>query len=380
MSSRIHIVADMQIPFLKGVLEPVARVTYLPGSGIRRKDLMDADALITRTRTICSRELIEGTPVKMIATATIGFDHIDTKYCEEHGIRWTNAPGCNSSSVGQYILSALLSLAAQKKIHPDGVTIGIIGVGHVGSKVARIAEILGMRALLNDPPRAREEGGDAFTSLDVIREESDIITLHVPLNMDGLDKTHGLVDNMFLNSLGNRAILINTSRGEVVDETALKAAIGRERISAAVLDVWDGEPDIDRDLLKMVKIATPHIAGYSLDGKAHGTSMSVRALSRFFHLGLDDWYPEALPTPEPDMVAIHGTGKGILQVVGEVVGQTYDILADDHRLRSGPERFEKMRAEYPVRREAPAYRVRLINDEAGAGAVLEKLGYQLLAG
>ena len=209
----IKIVADNKIPFLDGALEGVARVEYLPGAEISRSSLLDADALITRTRTKCNRELLEGTSIRFIATATIGYDHIDTDYCREKGIVWTNAPGCNSSSVEQYMVSIMLWLATHRSIDLKALSLGVIGVGNVGRKVASAARAMGMKVLLNDPPRERAEGNAEFVSLEELKEQADIISLHVPLNKGGLDNTEHLVNREFLTHLKSGAILINTSRG-----------------------------------------------------------------------------------------------------------------------------------------------------------------------
>ena len=284
----MKIVADDKIPFLRGALEPFAEVLYLPGKDISRNVLKDADALITRTRTKCDRSTLEGTKVKFIGTATIGFDHIDTKYCEANGIKWTNAPGCNSSSVCQYISSALLYLANKKHKYLNEMTLGVVGVGNVGSKIAHFASAIGMKVLLNDPPRQREEEGDYFVDLNTVLMESDIITVHVPLTRSGVDATYHLFDVDTIGSMKPSAWLFNSSRGEVVDNNALKKALSEKSISEAVLDVWENEPNIDIDLMNATILSTPHIAGYSADGKAKGTSMIVRSLSEYFDLPLKD--------------------------------------------------------------------------------------------
>ncbi len=374
----MKIVADDKIPFLKGALEPVAEVTYMPGDQIGPGDVMDADALIVRTRTKCNRRLLEGSNVKFIATATIGFDHIDTSYCEEHGIQWQNAPGCNAKSVEQYILSALLTLAVNDNFELAGKTIGIIGVGHVGSNVENVCKLLGMNVLLNDPPRARMEGGEAFVSLDRIVSDSDIVTLHVPLNYSGEDSTWHFINNLFFSSLGKRIIFINASRGEVVDSKALKQAISTLAFESVVLDVWENEPLIDLDLLWRVNIATPHIAGYSIDGKANGTRMAVQGLNEFFNLGMQDWEPTGLPVPEKAEIDIDGAGKNLQQILYEAVRDSYDIMEDDKRLRDSVNTFEKQRGTYPVRREFGSYSIRLKNDTVDAGPLLLKLGFNIL--
>ena len=299
MAKKIKIIADDKIPFLRGALEPFAEVSYLQPSQITKNVVKDADALIVRTRTKCNADLLDQSSVKFIATATIGFDHIDVAYCESNGIKWINAPGCNSSSVQQYLASALLTLARQKEIQLDSKTIGIVGVGNVGRKVEKIAKIFGMKVLLNDPPRERKEGSEKFVSLDYLLHNSDIITFHVPLNKSGEDKTFHLADSNFFEKFNNNKIFINTSRGEVVDTVSLKNAVKNKTVKACVLDVWENEPQIDKELLNLVDISTPHIAGYSVEGKANGTAACVNALNDFFSLGLErNWYPNHLPSIE----------------------------------------------------------------------------------
>ncbi len=376
---KIKIVADNKIPFLKGVLDQVADMVFLPGKEISAADVREADALITRTRTCCDASLLDGSDMKFIATATIGYDHIDTEYCDRQGIGWTNAPGCNSFSVEQYILSVLLNIASQESFELKDKTIGIIGVGHVGSKVEKIARALGMRVLLNDPPRARKEGPHAFEDLEYILQEADIITLHVPLNLSGEDKSYYLAGHDFFGQLAKKVLFINSSRGKVVDSGALKAALQDQKLGWAVLDVWEGEPGIDLELLELARIATTHIAGYSTDGKAKGTSMSVQAVSRFFNLGFDDWYPDRIPAPEHPEITMDGTGMELQEMLLDVVNRAYNVMEDDRRLRESPEHFEELRGTYPIRREPGAFRVKIINDPAGAGAVLEKLGFQVMS-
>ncbi len=374
-NGKIKIVADTDIPFLKGVLEGCASVLYLPGREIDARAVRDADALLIRTRTRCDESLLGDSPVRFIATASIGYDHIDTVFCDRKGIAWTNAPGCNSSSVEQYMLSTLLNLADSMKFRIGEKTIGIVGVGHVGSKVERICRAMGMRVLLSDPPRSRQEGPEAFVELGRIIEEADIITLHVPLNPSGPDKTWHLAGPDFFRGLKKNPILINTSRGEVVDGKALKQALDSGWVSAAVLDVWEGEPDPDLDLLAKLSIGTAHIAGYSVDGKANATGMSVRALSRFFGLGMDHWSPDGLPQPPNPDIVLDATGMDLREILLEVSRRTYDVRKDDAALRADPGKFERLRASYTVRREPPAYRVKILNGPAGTGTVLEKLGY-----
>ena len=257
----MKIVCDNKIPFLKGVLEPYADVVYLPGKETTPEVVRDADAIITRTRTACNEALLAGSQVQVIATATIGFDHIDAAWCDAHGIYWENAPGCNSGSVRQYIASVLVTLARRYGLDLENTALGVVGVGNVGRKVAAIARALGMKVLLNDPPRARREGPDAFVSLDEICAQSDIITVHVPLSNEGEDATWHLFDAARLATLRPDQILINSSRGPVVDNAALKAVLQKSGLKAAVLDVWEGEPQLDPELVGLLALSTPHLAG-----------------------------------------------------------------------------------------------------------------------
>lgn len=378
LKKKLKIVADKNVPFLMGALESVAEVHYFSGSDIGPDQVRDADALIIRSRTKCDRQLLEGSEVKFIATATIGYDHIDAQYCANRLIKWQNAPGCNSSSVEQYVLSSLLVLAEKFNFRLRDKTIGIIGVGHVGSKVKRVAELSGMKVLLNDPPRERKEGPGKFVELKQILSSADIVTVHVPLNMNGADRTFHMADRSFFKSLSRKVYLINTSRGEVVDTNALKEAIKQGSFESVVLDVWENEPDIDEELLHLVDIGTPHIAGYSLDGKVNGTTMSINALNKFFNLGLKNWKPENIPVPEKTQIGIDAIGKDLQSVLMETVLKTYNVLDDDERLRKSIQTFENQRGEYPIRREYGTYTIHLTNDHSGIEEVLKKLGFNLL--
>ena len=377
---KIKIIADNKIPFLKGVLESFAEISYLAPSEITNEIVKEADALIIRTRTKCNAKLLDNSNIKFIATATIGFDHIDTAYCESKGISWINAPGCNSGSVQQYIASALLTIARLKKIQLDEKTIGIVGVGNVGSKVKKIAKVFGMKVLVNDPPRERIEGSDKFVSLDHIIDKSDIITFHVPLNSNGIDKTFHLADESLYRKFNHGKIIINTSRGEVLETGALRKAIENKKVTASVLDVWENEPDIELDLLKMVDVATPHIAGYSVEGKAKGTAVCVNALSEHFNLSVEkNWYPENLPLSNKSKeIKIECTRKSKQEVFFESVTSTYDIIQDDQRLRNSVASFEIQRAEYPTRREFNYYDVHLNNAEEKIHKAISELGFNLI--
>lgn len=340
----MKIVADRNVPFLEGVFEPYAEVVYMNGEDISRDDLMDADAMIIRTRTKCNEALLEGTKVSMIATATIGLDHIDQDYCRAKGIQVHNAEGCNAGGVMQYVFSALYGVAARKAIKLDDMTFGIVGVGHVGSLVEKMARYLGFKVLLCDPPRAAAEGEEGFCSLEYLLANSQIVTLHVPLD----ETTRNMADEGFFALMPTGSIFINASRGEVVEEQALMQAM--PKFGAVVIDTWNNEPNINEELVEMVDIATPHIAGYSYQGKLNGTAASVQAVARHFGIeGLYDFYPqEGGDDRSPVLLDLKGKTQG---EVAAVFQYNYPIYTDDFRFRMEPHKFEKLRSDYQYRRE-----------------------------
>jgi erythronate-4-phosphate dehydrogenase len=374
----MKIIIDDKIPYIRGAFEGLAEVVYLPGSKTTPEVVSDADAIVTRTRTICNEKLLAGSSVKFIATATIGYDHIDTDYCDAAGIKWTNAPGCNSKSVEQYIASTLMVLAERKNLQLNDLCIGVVGVGNVGSKVARVCSLLGMNVLLNDPPRERAEGSAAFVSLKQIMDKADIITLHVPLNLKGEDSTFHLGNEAFFSGLNKKPIVINSCRGEVVDTPAVKAALKNGQISGFVCDCWENEPEIDLELLALTELATPHIAGYSKDGKATGTQMSVKAISEFFGLGLGNWQPSGVEQPATPLFELDGTGLGKQEIIAKAILHTYDIRNDDQDFRKNTVQFEQLRGDYPVRREFPAFTVVPKNVPEATLDILKKLGFKSL--
>jgi len=374
----MKIVIDDKIPYIKGALEPFAEVIYLPGKATTRDVVQDADALITRTRTKCSRAILEGSKVKFIATATIGFDHIDVDFCRSAGIEWANAPGCNAESVNQYVSSALFSWSIRKQTAVTNKVIGIVGVGEVGSRIARTCETLGMKVLLNDPPRERREGSAQFVALSTIQQQADIITFHVPLNLEGVDCTYHMVDEEFLQNLKNQPLIVNTCRGEVFDTQAVRRAIEAGDLCGSIIDCWENEPGLDLALLQLADFGTPHIAGYSRDGKANGTRTSVSAVSRFFGLGIDDWEPPGIEPPENPVIELNGEGYSADSLLGQAILATYRIEDDDAALRKDPNLFERLRGDYPVRREFSSYTVEVANVEPEIISRLEKLGFRVV--
>ncbi len=392
----MKIVIDDKIPYIRETLQSLAdQVVALPGARISPADVADADALIVRTRTRCDEQLLAGSQVCFVATATIGFDHIDADYLQRAGIAWTSCPGCNAGSVAQYVESSLLLLQQQKGLRLSGSTIGIVGCGHVGQQVLAVAQRLGMRPLVCDPRVGRSDYGSVaqyvessllllqqqkgfrlsgstigivgcghvgqqvlavaqrlgmrplvcdppiglpdYVSLDVIAREADVITFHVPLTRQGDYPTWHMADEEFFHLLAREPYIINTSRGAVVDNAALLSALRECRVRDAVVDVWENEPNINLQLLQRVFIATPHIAGYSADGKVNADNMVIQALCRHFHL------PQPAPIVPPPLPAdFPYTGSPL---------ELYNPLDDSRRLKNAPDQFESLRNNYPLRRE-----------------------------
>lgn len=338
----LRIVIDDKIPYIRDAVSRITdRAVYLPGSGISSEDVRHADALIVRTRTRCDEKLLRESSVRFVATATIGFDHIDTDYMRRAGITWMNCPGCNSASVAQYLRSVMILLRRDKSIRPEESTVGVVGCGHVGSKVAQAARDEGFRVLVCDPPLA-EKGQDAdFVTMDVIERECDIITFHVPLTRDSAHPTFHLADRAFFDRLARRPVIINTSRGAVVDNDALLDALIYNKVKDAVVDTWEHEPQINLRLLDRVWIATPHIAGYSADGKVNADNMVLVGLCRHFHL----------TPPEPVMPPALPQDMALPKGADDLRLTLYNPLEDSQRLKSAPEQFEWLRGNYPLRRE-----------------------------
>ena len=365
----MKIVIDENIPFLKNVFEPFAKVVYRRGNDICRADIDDAQILAIRTRTRCNEALLGNSGVKMVSTATIGTDHLDIPWLESAGIKWSNAPGSNSGSVYQYIAS-VLSLLILEGVNPSKTKIGIVGVGMVGSKIRKLARTLGFKVILNDPPRERNEQTGIFDSYQTLINNSDIITFHTPLKTSGEDATYHLFNSETLSRVKPGVIVINTSRGEVVSNEALLKGLHSGVVSKAILDVWENEPKISASLLASSWLATPHIAGYSVDGKANASRMTVEAISKEFNFPLAGWQPVGLITPENNHIAISNAGNSPEIVAAEAIMKTYDIRDDDKLLRASPTDFENIRNKYPPRREFDSYFV--------AGKGLNKAARQML--
>lgn len=370
----MKIIADSYIPFLQGVLEKYSDIEYLAPNEINSGGIQDADAMLIRTRTQCNESLLRKSEVKFIGTATIGKDHIDTDYCTSNNIQVVSAPGCNADSVLHYLASALFEFSEQKKIPLKGLCVGIIGVGHIGSKVKNLCEALGMKVLCNDPPRAITESDFVSYSLFEIAQNADIITLHLPLNRKSEYHSFHLIDKYFLAEMKSNALFINTSRGEIVDTDALKDHLQNNPDFSVILDVYENEPNPDLELVSGCMIATPHIAGYSVDGKANGTAAVINSLSQFFNLGIHPWKPAKLPALLDKNVKIDLPNPQPEQLLRHFLQHTYPIMADDRRFKQSPLTFEKQRETYPPRRDCSFYHIQLSDYSENVRMVLDSLG------
>lgn len=329
----MKILIDSAIPFLRGILEPYAEVEYLDSKDFTKEVVKSADALIIRTRTRCDRHLLEGSKVQFIATATIGFDHIDLEYCRTHNIVVSTSAGCNARGVLQWVAAALALLSKRDGFAPQERTLGIVGVGNVGKLVKEYAEAWGFHTICSDPPREELESL-GFVSLAEVLRKADIVTLHTPLD----STTMHLINEENISLLRSCAALINASRGECVATEATK----RDDLTY-ITDVWENEPDIDSAYLAKSLIATPHIAGYSAQGKANASAMAVQALARHFDFPLKDWYPAEVTLVRPKQLSWEDMCNTITAFC--------DLEAESITLKKRPEQFEHLRNNYPYREE-----------------------------
>ena len=348
----MKIIVDNKIPYIQEEIKKITSdVVYLASDEFTASAVKEADVLVIRTRVKCNKDLLEGSSVKFIATATIGFDHIDVAYCKSRGITWVNAPGCNANSVCQYLESALLLIKDRFWNQLEGLNLGVIGVGHVGSKVADMAKNRGLNVLMNDPYRKIEDVKFGHTDLRTIQEQADIITFHVPLTHQGLYPTYHLADLDFMAHLVRKPILINTARGGVVNNADLLDALHQGFIKQAILDVWENEPQINTQLLEKVMIGTPHIAGYSADGKAKASEMALQAIADYFQLGLTI----SITPPSPLQATLKAKNDK------DAFLQMYNPEYDSALLKASPHDFEFFRGNYRVRRESKAFTVEFMD-------------------
>ena len=361
----------------------IGDVEVVPEKAITSHTVREADALITRSKVKIDRELLDGSRVAFAGTATAGTDHMDLDYLNAKEIGWTAAPGCNANSVAEYLVAALLNLAHRRKFQLEGKTIAVVGIGHIGKRVMHVSSSLGMTVLLNDPPLFAQTGNDLYRTLDEVLPRADIVTLHVPLLETGPFATRHLGNSAFFRRMKRGAIFVNAARGEVVDSSALMKACDDGIVKHAVLDVFENEPSGQKNLLDRADLITPHIAGYSFEGKVNGTHMVYRQACGFFEM------PEAWSPPPaqglPDIVA-DAAGRSDEDVLCDIVRQSYDIESDDASFRAGladddkarGRHFEKLRAEYPVRHEFAQHHVRLQNASDKLRQKVRSLGFQSL--
>jgi erythronate-4-phosphate dehydrogenase len=379
----MKIVADENIPFVKECFLSIGDVRTISGRKITPETVADANCLLVRSITPVNEKLLAKSKVKFIATATIGFEHVDIDYLDKRGIGFASAPGSNANSVADYLVAALLSVANKHKITLAGKSIGVVGVGNVGSKVAKKCAALGMTVKLNDPPLARQTGDPKYRPLSELLD-CDFITLHTPLTRQGQDKTLHLADEKFFDSLKTGCVFINTSRGGVHDTAALKAAIKSGKLSAEILDVWENEPNIDCELLRMVDISTPHIAGYSLDGKIAGLIMIYKAACKYFKTEPKHTIADFLPPPKVPQITIDKIDADAQSLLHEIVQQVYPINRDDFNTReitiiepAGRAKFfDNLRKNYPVRREFQNTNVILNQHSLTLADMLKGIGFK----
>lgn len=330
----MRVIIDSAIPYIKGVLEPFADVVYLPANKIDKASAKDCDAMIIRTRTKCNKALLEGSRVRFIATATIGTDHIDIPYCLSKRIILASAGGCNARGVLQWVASALKHICITNNRPPEEYCLGVVGVGNVGSLVVEYASKWGFKVMKCDPPRAKREAEGDYHSIEELAKSCDIITLHTPLD----NTTHHLVDAKLMDMMRPDATIINASRGAVVDNAEIV-----KRSNSYIFDVWESEPNIVQDVLNKATLATPHIAGYSKQGKSNATTMAVRALASYFGLPLMTWHPAEVEATTPRDIS--------WQELCNTIDNYCPISRQTELLKAHPENFEDMRNNYEYREE-----------------------------
>ena len=381
----MKIVCASSVLLGKEAFSTLGDVVVVPEKAITRDVVRDADALITRSKVRVDGKLLEDSSVSFVGTATAGTDHFDIPGLEERQIHWCSAPGCNANSVAEYLVAALLSLGSRYGMPLAEKTLAVIGVGHVGRRVVETARALGLHVLLNDPPLAAATQDPAFRPLDEVLAKADIVTLHLPLTDQGPYATRRMVDSRFFEKVKPGCVFVNASRGEVVDEPALMHAYDHGAVMHGVLDVWDREPSISTDLLHRMDIATPHIAGYSYEGKLNGTIRVYREACNFFEVQ-PAWDPKQDPANQD--VRVDARERSDVDVLWEMVRHAYDIDSDDFALRAGMRgkedgraaHFERLRAHYPTRREFPNIHVRLSHASARLAIKAASLGFKVEQG
>ncbi|WP_095157980.1 4-phosphoerythronate dehydrogenase PdxB [Pseudomonas sp. Irchel 3E13] len=374
------IVADENIPLLDAFFAGFGEIRRYPGRAIDRDCVRDADVLLVRSVTKVDRALLEGSRVRFVGTCTIGTDHLDLPYFAEAGIHWSSAPGCNARGVVDYVLGSLLTLAELDGADLASRTYGVVGAGEVGGRLVEVLRGLGWKVLVCDPPRQATEGGE-YVGLEQILAECDVISLHTPLTRSGEQATWHLLDAERLASLREGAWLINASRGPVIDNIALRELLLDREDVLAVLDVWEEEPQVDPELADLCVIATPHIAGYSLDGKQRGTAQIYQAFCAWRGEAAQVWLADLLPRPWLARLELQGDSDPVW-ALATLCRAVYDPRRDDadfrRSLSEDPAQqranFDLLRKGYPVRREIEGLRVRIDGESAALRQIVRALG------
>lgn len=385
LKSRPRLLVDSSLPYLQNSLDDIADAVYLSSSEITRENILahHAEGLLIRSVCHCNRELLEETPVRFIATATAGIDHIDQDYCKKKRIVVENAPGCNARSVAQYLFAALseISMCEGRPVNID--LLGVVGVGHVGREVLHYAKAFGMKTIASDPPRALKEGNNSFVSFEQVLEAADIVTFHVPITQEGSHPTFHMLDAQSLSLLRKNPLLVNAARGAIVKTSDLLEALENKLLKGAIIDCWEGEPNISIELLKQAKRATPHIAGFSANGKARGSRMICKAMCHFFglgqigkgnsELGCSSILAKIAPPPlENPIIDASRFGDYTLE---EAITHTIDLARTEEILRDKPIQFEMHRVNYRYHYEPEAYTI--VGAEPRFHAALRLLGFRI---
>ncbi len=377
----MKLIIDENIAFAEEAFSAMGIVKLLDGRNLKNEDVKDADVLIVRSVTNVDEDLLRDSTIRFVGTATIGTDHIDLDYLQNNSIEFSDAKGCNADSVAEYVFTALYKIASQKNISLKGKTIGVVGVGNIGSRVVRIAEAVGLKVLKNDPPLERKGIGKNYVSLEETLR-ADIITFHVPMTMDGVDKTYHLLNENNLKKIKDRTIIINSSRGAVIDNSALLSESYRKDLNL-ILDVWENEPSINTDLLVKTAVATPHIGGYSFEGKVNGTKMIYDALCRYLKVQ-QTWKPK-LPRIEFNELKLPKSSNEERRLYN-LFSSIYNIEKDDEQMRKildykpGEQSvyFDLLRKKYPLRREFNNYIIKISDEEIHLKPFFESLRFKVV--
>jgi erythronate-4-phosphate dehydrogenase len=375
----MNLIVDENIAYVREAFSSLGNTQLVDGRSLTNADVKDADVLIVRSITTVNEELLRGSKVKFVGTATIGTDHVDLNYLSKNNIQFADANGCNADSVAEYVFTALLKVASSKYISLKNKSIGVVGIGNIGSRVVRIAEVLGMKVLKNDPPLERKGIGENYVDLKQVLN-ADIITLHVPMNLAGPDKTFHLLNAKNLNEINKGSIIINTSRGAVIDNKALLEVSNNKEFEIN-LDVWENEPAINAELLEKTRIGTPHIAGYSLEGKVNGTKMIYDSLCKFLKTQ-PKWQPDISMNESTELKLPEG--KSLEEKLYRLFSSIYNIDNDDELMRKisnlaqrdRSAYFDSLRKNYPIRREFSNFTILLEKNEKDLNSILESFRFK----